>query len=93
MRKRSTVCGSAYVFALGPDCNDNGDADFCDIRDGASRDDNDNGIPDDCEVVQVVIDISFVGWAVPTFISRGRMYRWAWPTLLRADVEPGESAS
>ena len=37
MRKRSTVCGSAYVFALGPDCNDNGDADFCDIRDGASR--------------------------------------------------------
>ena len=57
MRKRSTVCGSAYVFALGPDCNDNGDADFCDIRDGASRDDNDNGIPDDCEVVQVVIDI------------------------------------
>lgn len=50
-------CGSTYVFALGPDCNGNGDADFCDIRDGVSRDDNDNGIPDDCEVVQVVIDI------------------------------------
>lgn len=42
-------CGSVYVFALGPDCNFNGDADFCDIRDGYSSDSNSNIIPDECE--------------------------------------------
>lgn len=41
--------GSAYVFALGPDCNTNDQADFCDIRDGNSRDIDGSRIPDECE--------------------------------------------
>lgn len=41
--------GSAYLFAIPFDCNDNGVADYCDIRFGTSDDFNDNGIPDDCE--------------------------------------------
>ncbi len=40
--------GSAYMFGLG-DCNDNGELDLCDIADGKSTDDNNNGIPDECE--------------------------------------------
>ncbi len=31
------------------DCNNNGNPDGCDIRDGLSADCNDNGIPDDCD--------------------------------------------
>ena len=41
--------GSAYVFGGFGDCNDNGELDLCDITDGFSRDDNNNGIPDECE--------------------------------------------
>ena len=33
----------------GPDCNDNGVPDACDIASGASQDVNNNGIPDECE--------------------------------------------
>ncbi|MCA9285985.1 MAG: PQQ-dependent sugar dehydrogenase [Phycisphaerales bacterium] len=32
-----------------PDCNDNGNPDSCDIANGASMDENGNGIPDECE--------------------------------------------
>ncbi len=41
--------GSAYVFGGLSDCNDSGTLDLCDIADGASRDANGNGIPDECE--------------------------------------------
>ena len=41
--------GSAYVFGGLGDCNANGELDLCDIADGFSRDDNNNGIPDECE--------------------------------------------
>ncbi len=44
-------CGSAFVYAIAPDCNGNGLADFCDIRDGVSPDSNTDGIPDDCQCV------------------------------------------
>ena len=32
----------------GPDCNNNGVLDSCDIADGASQDVNQDGIPDEC---------------------------------------------
>jgi hypothetical protein len=41
--------GSAYVFGSLGDCNENGELDLCDIADGFSPDDNNNGIPDECE--------------------------------------------
>ncbi len=41
--------GSAYIFGSLGDCNENGELDLCDIADGFSRDDNNNGIPDECE--------------------------------------------
>ncbi len=41
--------GSAYIFGGLGDCNDNGELDLCDIADGKSTDDNNNGIPDECE--------------------------------------------
>ena len=44
-----TNAGSAYIFGGLGDCNDNGELDLCDIADGKSTDDNNNGIPDECE--------------------------------------------
>jgi len=41
--------GSAYIFRGLNDCNDNKTQDICDIAEGTSRDDNHNGIPDECE--------------------------------------------
>ena len=41
--------GSAYVFGSLGDCNENGELDLCDIADGVSPDNNNNGIPDECE--------------------------------------------
>ncbi len=41
--------GSAYIFRSLGDCNENGELDLCDIVDGFSTDDNNNGIPDECE--------------------------------------------
>ena len=49
--------GSACIFALGPDCNANGEADLCDIRDGDSDDADSDGIPDECEIISVSLDI------------------------------------
>lgn len=37
------------VTVIGPDCNNNGIADGCDIRNGTSLDCNNNFIPDECE--------------------------------------------
>jgi hypothetical protein len=44
---------AVYAFAglRETDCNDNGNADACDIFDGLSEDLNANGIPDECEAV------------------------------------------
>ncbi len=41
--------GSAYIFGGLSDCNNNGELDLCDIADGFSSDENNNGIPDECE--------------------------------------------
>lgn len=41
--------GSAYIFAVGGDCNDNGVVDQCEIADGASQDSNEDGVPDECQ--------------------------------------------
>ncbi len=41
--------GAAYIYGGLGDCNANGELDLCDIADGFSRDDNTNGIPDECE--------------------------------------------
>lgn len=41
-----------YLIGIdGIDCNGNGQVDACDIHFGVSLDDNDNGIPDDCEAM------------------------------------------
>jgi hypothetical protein len=47
--------GAAYIFALGPDCNENGQADFCDIRDAGIPDVDQDGVPDECEPVALDI--------------------------------------
>ncbi len=41
--------GAAYIYGGLGDCNANGELDLCDITEGFSRDDNKNGIPDECE--------------------------------------------
>ncbi len=41
--------GAAYIYGGLGDCNENGELDLCDIADGTSGDDNNNGIPDECE--------------------------------------------
>ncbi|MEE9131262.1 MAG: hypothetical protein V3T84_14675, partial [Phycisphaerales bacterium] len=41
--------GAAYIYGGLGDCNKNGELDLCDITDGFSNDDNNNGIPDECE--------------------------------------------
>ncbi len=41
--------GAAYYFTGLSDCQPNGTIDLCDIATGGSRDDNENGIPDECE--------------------------------------------
>ena len=43
--------GSAYVFRGVTDCNENGTLDLIDIDEGTSPDDDNSGIPDECEVV------------------------------------------
>ncbi|MCH8315826.1 MAG: FG-GAP repeat protein [Planctomycetes bacterium] len=42
--------GAAYIYGGLGDCNENGELDLCDIADGFSPDDNNNGIPDECEI-------------------------------------------
>ncbi|UCC29456.1 MAG: hypothetical protein JSU86_14785 [Phycisphaerales bacterium] len=48
--------GSAYVFQVStePDCNNNEQADACDIHQGSSDDCNSNGVPDECELCRDV---------------------------------------
>ena len=41
--------GAAYIYGGLGDCNENGELDLCDIADGFSPDENNNGIPDECE--------------------------------------------
>ena len=43
------LAGAAYVYGGLGDCNENGELDLCDIADGFSPDENNNGIPDECE--------------------------------------------
>ena len=43
------LSGSVYFFGGLSDCNTNGELDLCDIADGFSSDENNNGIPDECE--------------------------------------------
>ena len=43
--------GAAYLFSLFPDCNGNLVEDSIDIEDGTSEDCNDDGIPDECQIV------------------------------------------
>lgn len=63
--------GSAYFFALGPDCNDNGVPDACDIRDSISEDVNGNSVPDECDQI-VTLDIRPGGCPNPLNVkSRG----------------------
>ena len=38
-----------FLGLSGADCNNNGQANTCDIFDGTSQDMNGNGIPDECE--------------------------------------------
>ena len=45
----STITGVVSVLVAGPDCNNNGIPDVCDINDGTSVDCNLDGIPDDCQ--------------------------------------------
>jgi len=51
------VSGSIFAFTLGTDCNGNDRVDACDIRDGGSTDNDDDGIPDECQPVVVPLDI------------------------------------
>ena len=48
-RLYATFDGELFHCEPGLDCNLNGTADLCDILSGASLDENDNGIPDECE--------------------------------------------
>ena len=41
--------GAAYIYGGLSDCNENGELDLCDIEDEFSTDENNNGIPDECE--------------------------------------------
>ena len=52
--------GAAYLFAVrGEDCNCNGATDICDVLEGTSLDDNDNGAPDECEVAASPLPVPY----------------------------------
>ncbi len=62
--------GSAYIFGGLSDCNQNGTIDICDIADGFSTDDNNNGIPDECEPPPCPWDLDNTGTVgVPDLLS------------------------
>ena len=45
-------CGSAYIFAVAGDCNDNGLVDLCDLAEGTCADCNANQVPDECDIAE-----------------------------------------
>jgi hypothetical protein len=45
----STIMGVVSVLVTGPDCNNNGIPDICDLTEGTSLDCNLDGVPDDCQ--------------------------------------------
>ena len=49
--------GAAYIYGGLFDCNKNGELDLCDIADEFSSDENNNGIPDECERPQCPWDL------------------------------------
>jgi hypothetical protein len=55
--ERGSEAGSAYVFAVAGDCDQNGSVDLCQVLGDPALDVNENGILDACEVIEVVIDI------------------------------------
>lgn len=58
-----TIVGASNrAYAFGPpeiafDCNENGNADGCDIENGTSDDINGNGIPDECDLARGDLDL------------------------------------
>ena len=62
--------GAAYVFSGLSDCNENGELDICDIADGTSEDDNGNGIPDECEIKDLVLDLDIKPGSCPNPLNR-----------------------
>ncbi|MCH7870486.1 MAG: FG-GAP repeat protein [Planctomycetes bacterium] len=59
----------AFVFAVDDDCNDNGVADLCDIRDGTSSDLDGNTVPDECVTPPVIGPVPAVSaWGITTMI-------------------------
>ena len=53
--------GAAYIYGGLGDCNENGELDLCDIADGFSTDENNNGIPDECEPPSCPADLDGSG--------------------------------
>ena len=62
--------GALYVFGGLSDCNENGELDICDIADGTSEDDNGNGIPDECEIKDLVLDLDIKPGSCPNPLNR-----------------------
>ena len=62
--------GALYVFGGLSDCNENGELDICDIADGTSEDDNGNGIPDECEFEDLVLDLDIKPGSCPNPLNR-----------------------
>jgi hypothetical protein len=46
------------AYFVGPDCNNNNQADACDISSGASKDCNKNWVPDECDIASGTSDDS-----------------------------------
>ncbi len=62
--------GALYVFVGLSDCNENGELDICDIADGTSEDDNGNGVPDECEIEDLVLDLDIKPGSCPNPLNR-----------------------
>ena len=62
--------GSAYFFHGLGDCNNNGTLDICDIADGTSPDTNGNGVPDECEIRKLLLDLDIKPGSCPNPLNR-----------------------